>query len=59
MSKADDGFTADTLELALSAQMNFHTVERMAPAVGAHPIWKIAQMQLDALVKRLEKRDDQ
>lgn len=55
MPDADDGFTADDVELAESAKMNFETVARMAPALAAHPIFKIAKMQLDALAARLSK----
>jgi hypothetical protein len=50
----DDGFSPNNAELAMCAQMNFQTVAALAPALAAHPIFRMAQEQLDALVKRLD-----
>ncbi len=55
MADETDDFTTSNWELAESAKMNFENVARMAPAIAAHPIFQIAKMQLDALVKRLSE----
>lgn len=51
----DDGFTVSTHELALSSQMNFDTLARMAPAFAGHPIFRLAMRQLAAVIARIEK----
>ena len=53
MTENPDGFSGDNAELAECAKLNFESVAKMAPALAAHPIFQIAKMQLDALVKRL------
>lgn len=54
MADRDDGFTDDTNELARCAQINFQNVERMVPTIKAHPIWRIAMEQFNAVVQRME-----
>lgn len=48
-----DDFSADTPELAMCAQVNFENVEKLNPALAAHPIYALAKRQLDAVVSRL------
>lgn len=51
----DDDFSASTPELAECAKINFENVERMNPALKAHPIYMMAKKQLDAVVARLNE----
>lgn len=51
---AEDGFAADTTELLQCAQINFENAEKMVPGLAGHPIFRMAKMQLDAVVKRLD-----
>jgi hypothetical protein len=44
----------DTLELAMSAQINFQNAVTMMPALYSNPIFQIAKGQLDEAVKNLE-----
>lgn len=50
---ATDEFSADTPELAMCVQVNLENVERLNPALKAHPIYALAKRQLDAVVARL------
>lgn len=50
----DDGFTDSNAELAMCAKMNFETAAKLMPALNAHPSYRMAKMQLDALVARLD-----
>lgn len=53
MPEPPDQFTQDTYELALCAQINLETVATLHPALARHPIWQIAMLQFNAVVRRL------
>lgn len=53
MPEPPDQFTEDTYELALCAQINFGNLLRQNPALARHPMWQIAMLQFDAVVRRL------
>lgn len=59
MSDHDDDYTVGTLELFECARVNFENVQKMAPAIGVHPIWAIAMDQLATAIARLEKEGGQ
>ena len=42
------------LDALLNAQFNFSNVERMAPSLSQHPIYRLAKGQLDNAIEALE-----
>lgn len=45
---------AEALEQAQCAQINFDNLTSMNPAIQAHPMYKIARVQLDNAVQILD-----
>jgi hypothetical protein len=48
---------SEILEQLLCSQANFENLTMLNPNVGMHPIYKIAKMQLDDLVKELSSEE--
>ena len=46
-------------EVAVSAQMNFENVVKMNPLLKSHPIFQLAMEQLQEVIDRLEKEEEE